>query len=253
MYFAGQGKIFLAPLDANGVPGAFRWIGNVPDFAPAFETSKVEHKESWSGQKLTDKNLPTENKASFSATLEDWSKANVALATKGTVGSIEAGNVVDELSPAGLAEGDVWALKNPKISALVITDSAGVPVNLVAGTDYTADLDFGTVTLGDMSGFTLPLKASYTKTALDVVTFFTEGVKEVALRFEGVNVADGNKKVLVELYRIATDPTQELPLITEEFGQFSIEGNCLIDATKGEDALFGKFGRMVYVDAPSAS
>jgi len=251
MYFNGQGKLSIAALDANGVPGAFRWLGNVPDFAPAFETSKVEHKESWSGQKLTDKNLPTENKASFSATLEDWSKENLAFATKGTIGSIEAGTVTDEMSPAELVSGDIWALKNPKISALTIVDSTGSPVTLDSD-NFEADLNFGTVTMKDMTGLTLPLKASYTKTAVDLVTFFTEGVREVALRFEGVNVADGNKRVLVELYRIATDPTQELPLITEAFGQFTVEGNCLIDATKGDDPLYGKFGRMVYVDTPSA-
>jgi hypothetical protein len=249
MYFSGQGKISIAALDAStGLPGAFRWLGNIPDFTPKFETSKTEHKESWSGQRLTDKALATENKASFSGTLEDWSKENLALVTKSALAAIEAGAVTNEVAPTGLVAGDVWALKNPGITSLVITDSTGSPLTLSLTTDYTADLDYGTVTIVDPSGFVQPFKAAYTKTALDVVPFFTEGTKEVALRFEGINTADENKKVLVELYRISIDPTEELPLITEEFGQFTVNGNCLIDATKGEDELFGKFGRMIYID-----
>ena len=31
MYFSGQGKVFVAPL-VNGLPGEFRWVGDVPDF-----------------------------------------------------------------------------------------------------------------------------------------------------------------------------------------------------------------------------
>ena len=82
---------------------------------------------------------------------------------------------------------------------------------------------------------------------MEVVPFFTQGVQEVALLFEGINTADSNKKVRAELYRVALDPTKELGLITENFGQFVIEGTTLIDETKGEDPLFGKFGRMVYL------
>lgn len=250
MYFSGQGKVLVAALIA-GVPGAFRWIGNVPDFAPKFETTKKEHKEAWSGQRLTDKNLPTENKSSFSATLEDWSKENLAMVTRGTSVKTTAGAVAGEASPAALAVGEIWALKNAKITTLVITDSTGSPVTVDAA-DYTADLDYGTVVMKDLTGYTLPLKAAYTKTVVEMVTFFTEGVTEVAVRFEGINTADGNKKVLCELYKVALDPTQELGLITEDFGKFVMGGNVLADATKSADPLMGQFGRMVYVDAPSA-
>jgi hypothetical protein len=65
-YFSGQGKVYVAPL-VNGLPGAFRWVGNVPDFKPTFETSKIEHKESYSGQRLLDKVITTENKSKITA------------------------------------------------------------------------------------------------------------------------------------------------------------------------------------------
>lgn len=248
MYFSGQGKLFVAALTANGLPGAFRWLGNVPDFAPKFETSKIEHKESYTGQRLTDANITTESKLSVSATIEDWSRENLAMVTRGEAITTTSGTVVDEASPAVLAVGDIWALKNQNVSVLSIKDSSAVPVTISAA-NYTLDPAFGTVVLkaAALTGATLPLKASYTKGITDVVAFFTKGINEVALRFEGVNTADGNKKVLVEIYRVALDPTQELGLITKELGQFKMAGNTLIDNTKADDPLFGKFGRMLYL------
>jgi len=247
MYMSGQGKVFVAPIE-DGVTGQFRWVGNVPDFSPKFDTSKLEHKESWSGQRLLDKSITTENKSTISATLEDWSPENLALAVRGTVGKTAAGNVTGELSPAELAEGDIWALKGVKVSSLVITDSSVGPATVNAS-KYTLDPDYGTVVFkaDGLDGLTLPLKAAYTTAAADVVAFFTKGVQEVAVRFEGINTADGNKKVLAEIYKVALDPTAELGLITEELGQFVLEGSCLADASRPDDVLFGKFGRLVYL------
>lgn len=247
MYFSGQGKLKIAALIA-GVPQAFRWVGNVPDFAPKFDTTKKEHKESYTGQRLLDKTLTTENKSSFSASLEDWSKENLALAVRGAVQESDTDPVVDEVAPSGLVAGSIWALKGQKVTALTVEDSTGSPLTLVLDTDYTLDADYGTIVILDPTGFVQPFKASYTPGAVDIVPFFTEGITEVALRFEGVNTADGNKKVLVELYKVALDPTKELGLITDDYGKFTLEGNCLIDPERPEDALFGQFGRMVYID-----
>lgn len=246
MYFSGQGKLKIAPIVAGIIAGGYRWVGNVPDFKPAFANTKLDHKESYTGQRLTDKTITTELKSTFSATLEDWSPDNMALATRGKVEKTTTGAVTGELSPAALAVGSTWLLKNSNITSLTITDSATTPAT-VNPSKYVVDLAYGTVEMLDVAGLTLPLKAAYTKGVVEVVPFFTQGVQEVALLFEGINTADSNKKVRAELYRVALDPTKELGLITENFGQFVIEGTTLIDETKGEDPLFGKFGRMVYL------
>lgn len=249
MYFSGQGKLSVAPIVA-GVPGVFRWVGNVPDFKPSFDTSKIEHKESSSGQRLLDKVITTENKATISAELEDWSKENLALAVRGQSNTVAAGIVSgagSDVSPATMVAGDIWALKHQKVSAVVITDSAGTPATLTVGDDYTVDANFGTITIVDTSGHTLPLKAAYSYAATNVVAFFTQPIQEVAVRFEGINTADSNAKVLVEIYRVALDPTKELGLISDELGKFTLEGNALVDTTKSNDLVFGRFGRMVYL------
>lgn len=246
MYFSGQGKLKIAPIVAGIIAGGYRWVGNVPDFKPAFATSKNEHKESYTGQRLPDKTLTTELKSTFTATLEDWSPENMALATRGKVEKTTAGAVTGETSPATLAVGESWLLENSNITALTITDSASAPVT-VDPDDYIVDLTYGTVSMLDMGTYVLPLKAAYTKGVVEVVPFFTQPIQEVALLFEGVNTADSNKKVRAELYRVALDPTKELGLITENFGQFVLEGTALIDSSKGDDPMFGKFGRMMYL------
>ncbi len=244
MYFSGQGKLKIAAIVAGVVASGYRWVGNVPDFKPAFAASKLEHKESYTGQRLPDKSITTELKSTFTATLEDWSPENMALATRGSVQKTTAGAVTGETSPSNLAAGDTWLLKNGNITALTITDAAAAPVD---PDDYDFDPAYGTVVLKNLGSHTLPLKAAYTKGVVEVVPFFTEAVKEVALLFEGINTADNNRKVRAELYRVALDPTKELGLITENFGQFVLEGTALIDQTKGEDPMFGKFGRVVYL------
>ena len=246
MYFSGQGKLKIAPIVAGIIAGGYRWVGNVPDFKPAFATSKNEHKESYTGQRLPDKTLTTELKSTFTATLEDWSPENLALATRGNAQKTTTGAVTGELSPATLKVGEDWLLTNGNISALTITDSATSPVT-VATDDYTVDLTYGTVNMLDMGTYVLPLKASYTTGVVEIVPFFTAPAKEVAVLFEGINTADANRKVRAELYRVELDPTKELGLITESFGQFMLEGTALIDNSKGNDPLFGKFGRMVYL------
>lgn len=245
-YFSGQGKVYGAPID-NGVVGAYRWWGNVTDFKPTFDTSKLEHKESYTGQRLTDKVITTENKAQISANLEDWSRENLALATRGSVNSVPSGTVKDEVSPAGLVEGSIWALAHQKVSSVVIKDSAATPV-IVDPKDYSLVTGFGSVTLGNISKYVLPLTASYSYAGTDSVAFFTSGIQEVALRFEGLNTAEKNKNVLVEIYRVALDPTKELGLISNDWGVLTLTGNALIDETKPDnDTVFGKFGRIVYL------
>lgn len=249
-YFSGQGRILVAKLE-NNVPGAFRFVGNVPSFSPSFETSKLEHKESYTGHRTTDKVITTENKANVSITLEDWNAKNLAIALRGSVGQIAAGTfaTLTAISDALATEGDELALGHQNVTNVVLEDSAGVPATLVEGTDYTIDEDFGSITLGDVSSFTLPINVvSYDFAALDSSPFFTEGSQEYAIRFEGVNTADNNAKVLVELYKVQFDPTQEIPLISDDLAQFVLEGNALLDPSKTADAVYGQFGRLTFLN-----
>ncbi|CAH0446249.1 hypothetical protein LMG9673_04774 [Ralstonia pseudosolanacearum] len=77
------------------------------------------------------------------------------------------------------------------------------------------------------------------------IGIFTQPLPERYLRLEGLNTAQGNAKVLVELYRVAFDPLKELSLISDDYNKFEIEGSLLADPTKPFDAVLGQFGRIV--------
>ena len=248
MYFSGQGKVFLAERDATtGQPGAFRFVGNVPELKISLATEYLEHKESVSGQRLLDFRMLREKKCNLSFVLEDFSVQNLEMGMYGTSSVLDAETVTDEAFPDDLVAGDFVRLAHPKISTLVIKDSAGTPATLVEDTDYRiASADFGTIEILDVAGFTQPFTASYSSAAGGKnVTLFSQPAKERWLRFEGLNTADENAPVLIELYRALMDPQKEFSPISDDLLKMDLEGAVMYDATKVSDAVLGQFGRIV--------
>lgn len=244
--FSFQGKVSLAKIDlATGAVGAYRPIGNVPEFTIEMDSDQVDHFESMSGARTKDAVLVRAKSMTLAGQIEEASTENLAWATNGRIKQITGGAKTGDTSPVGMVAGSVWALKGQKITSLVITDSDS-PANTVSPSDYALDADFGSVTMIDVAGYEQPLIAAYTDGNTTAVTFMTDDTQLYALRFEGINTVDG-KKVLVELYRTQKDPTGSIPLINEEFGQLSIAGEALADSTKTVDGNFGLFGRMLYL------
>jgi len=247
MYFSGQGKLFIAPRAADGSAGAFRYVGNVSDFKPQMATSTIEHKESTSGQRLTDLRLTTEKKATLDAVLDDFEKNNLGLALYSTPVTTAGSSVTGEALPT-LAVGDYARLKYPEVSAVVVKDSAGTPATLVLGTDYEiSSANHGTIKILGLASYTQPFTVDYTYGAHDNIAMFDTAPAERWLRFEGINTADGDAPVLVELYRVLLDPLAELALIGDDLGALNLSGSVLYDDKKVSDTYLGQFGRFVHI------
>ena len=60
------------------------------------------------------------------------------------------------------------------------------------------------------------------------------------MRFEGLNTAEENAPVLVEVFNFLTDPLKELSLISDSVQQFVLEGSVLADSTKTTGSKFFK-------------
>jgi len=246
-YFSGQGKAYIAEV-TNGIPGAFRFVGSVPELNIEFETDTLEHKEATSGQRLTDLRLLIEKNASVSMTLEEFDKENLALALFGDHSDLAGGSVTGESLAGGavtLAIGDFIRLAEPNVSALTVEDSLAAP--LVLNTDYRiSSAAHGTIEiLSDLAGFTGAFTADYTSGAAENVRMFSAGLTEKWLRFEGLNTVLANAPVLVEVYKTAFDPTEAMNLISDEVFQMVLSGSALADQTKEADATLGVFGRVV--------
>lgn len=100
-YFSGQGIVSIATRSGSpATPGTFRDVGNVPEFKVSLNTSVKEHKESRTGQRVSDGRLITEKKVTVSITLEELSKENLAMALLGTADSLPSADTVHLFSTA---------------------------------------------------------------------------------------------------------------------------------------------------------
>lgn len=246
-YFSGQGRVYLAARDANGNPLALRWVGNVPDLKVSLNVETIEHKESYSGQRLTDLQLIKSKDGEFSCTLEDLSVENLELSLFGTTSSTTSGAVSNEQLPTGITAGETRLLANPFVSSVTITDSSSTPKTLPAS-QYTVHANQGAITFNDITTggpYTQPFRVSYTRGASKRIAMFRAAQPEVWLRFDGVNTADANTPVILDLYRVAINPTKDLSLISDELQRFELSGRVLADVTKANDAALGQFGRMI--------
>ena len=244
-YASFQGRVYLGKRDVEGNPIEVRSPGNVAELKLSLKTDVLEHYESQTGQRTLDHRMVKQKSATVNLTIEEFTKENLALALYGNFVVGATGTVTDE--PVGGVNplvGDRYFLAHPKVSSLVVTDSAATPATLVSGTNYTAEVDFGALQFLEVTGFTAPFKASYAFGGSTDIGIFTQALPERFLRLEGLNTAQGNAKVLVELYRVAFDPLKEISFISDEYNKFEMEGSLLADASKPFDATLGQFGRI---------
>lgn len=246
-YFSGQGELLIAGRDATtGKPTGFRPLGNVSELKLTMAPTNLEHKESRSGNRSTDLRLQTELKVGFSFILENLNKENLALATRGTATAKAGAAVTGEALK--FYKGLVMGLKYAKVSAVTVKKGATslvAYVNDATPYDYKLNANMGSfefagtpTTAGLVDGDDLTV--DYTYAAQDVVEALTEGAKDYFLRFEGLNTADANEPVIVEVFRASADPLKELSLISDAVGQFNLEGSVYPDTTRGagESAYF---------------
>ena len=245
-YASFQGRVYLGKRDSMGNPIEVRSPGNVAELKLSLKTDVLEHYESQTGQRTLDHRMVKQKSATVNLTIEEFTKENLALALYGNFVTGAAGTVTGEpLGGVAPVIGDRYFLAHPKVSALVVTDSAATPATLALGTNYTAETDFGALQFLEVTGFTAPFKASYGFGVATEIGIFTQPLPERYLRLEGLNTAQGNAKVLVELYRVAFDPLKEISFISDEYNKFEMEGSLLADASKPFDAALGQFGRIV--------
>ena len=251
-YASFQGRVYLGKRDVEGNPIEVRSPGNVAELKLSLKTDVLEHYESQTGQRTLDHRMVKQKSATVNLTIEEFTKENLALALYGNYVVGTPGTVTNEpLAGASPLVGERYFLAHPKVASLVILDSSATPATLVEGVDYTVDKDFGAIQLLRLNdggtpavAYAAPLKASYAFGVTTDIGIFTQPLPERFLRLEGINTADGNARVLVELYRVAFDPLKEISFISNEYNKFEMEGSLLADSSKPFDATLGQFGRI---------
>lgn len=250
-FYYGQGRVSLAEIDATtGAVGLFQYVGDASVLTPKFSVDKIQHTESNSGQLGLAASFDGKRTGTIDITMHSINADNVAKFTRGTVVQTTAGTVTAEVLPNALVLDDIVYLRNPGASAIVITDSNATPATLVEGTDYfVEDANFGRIRIGNPASFTQPFKAAYSFTDRRTASFFKTGQKNYALKFEGLDLANGNAAVMVDFYKVAPSVLQQLDLITtgNDVASMQVSSDILIDSSKPATGDLGQFGSISYI------
>lgn len=165
----------------------------------------------------------------------------------GNVSAISGGSFTAATFPLGVAATNRLPIPGDRtnISSLVLTDSAGSPATLVAGSDYEVDLNAGIVKFINLGSYVQPFKAAGTEAPSDGVGLLTQRVVERAFRFSLINVADGDKRCILDLYRCHISPAATWNLLNDgtDVNTYEISFEVMKDATKDPLSTFGQFGR----------
>lgn len=246
-YFSGQGRVYIGARDGNGNPEGLSYVGNVPELKVSLSVETLEHQESTSGQRLTDLQLIKTKKGEFSCTLEELIPVNLGLALYGTTTEQTSGTVSDETLANPISVGNLYLLANQNVSSVVVKDSSATPQTIPAS-QYQLNAKHGSLIINDLTTggpYVEPLMVDYAYGAAQSTSMFTQPLPERWIRFEGLNTADSNREVVIDLYRVAINPAKELSVITDELLKFELSGQVLADTLKSASGDLGQFGRII--------
>lgn len=231
-YFAGQGKVFVAPrTKAGAISGGWTELGDTEKLEITTKQNYQDIYESCSGNRSIVAHYVTQTDWAFSVDAKSFSKENLARAFYGTSSAVSGSSVTGE-APVCYALNQIIPLKHPGVSSVVVQKGA---TTLVKDTDYTLDAANGTITMISATNLgTLPatLDVDYTYAAYDKVETNTTTSGEYAFRFEGINMTTG-KVVIAEIHRVALDLAGALSLISTAPATFTMGGMVLADSTAG--------------------
>lgn len=253
-YYFGQGKLWIAEILADGSLGPWVWLGDVSELSGQGSETPVQHRESFSGTNALVRDFSRELGMTWNATLHQLDVDNVGRFTRSKMSETTSGTVTGEALPNPVANGDIITLDHMNVSALVLTDSATpTPATLVRGTHYEYDVfgDLEILALPTTPAPTQPLLAAYSHGATKTAALLAGSRKNYALKYKGINLAENEAPILVELYKVSAGLLQQLALITSgnQLASSPVAFNTLLDTTKPANGNLGQFGRFVELAA----
>lgn len=222
--FIGKGVVYKDGID----------IGNVSKLTLGVEQDKITLPNYRTGGGGNYNSVDRITSVTVAMTLHDFSAENLAAALFGASSAVTSATVTDESisAPASLT-GDplveTAAVIDTAASVTVTSDPVGT--TYTDGTDYTVTAAGIKILASGSISASEPLLISYTKKAVDVVEGITTSGVEVALTFVGLNEAQSNAPVVVNIHRVKFSAASEVSLIGDEFGALELTGEALADTT----------------------
>lgn len=204
-------------------------IGNAPEIALAFSVNKQEMKDYENAGGAVADSISSIESATATITLSNLNPENIARVTAGTTTSVAAGAVSAEEHTVGAQGSFVKFDKIPDVSSVTVTGAAGTPT-YVEGTDYEIK-NGGIKILEGSIAAAAAIEVNYTALASRVVEALMEVGEEYEFYFDGLNEARSGKAVLATLHRVKVNPTQGLPLISDDYSTLQFTVDILRDDT----------------------
>ena len=230
--YLGSGDVYIDRLDNNNAPTGYRLEGSVKDFQIQVENEikeQVSKGRSTYGQVIATAVIPGKPTVSF--TLQKVSSTNMAMAVLGAAveGSQAEGSVASEAVTVSSLNVYV-AVSKAKISNVVVKDETDA-TTYEEGTDYRVDYELGMVMAISGGGIDAAdvIHCSFDHEAMSYsdITGNSDPNIKVKIRFGGKNFVDG--KILDAVcFQVALRPTSALQLLSDDFMEVALEGNCEI-------------------------
>lgn len=244
----GSGEVSFARfLTDTQTPGAFRYLGNTPEFNLTAEQETLDHMDADHGIKFRDDSITTSSNLEGSIVTDNINQENVALYFTGTTGIVTQASATGEITNIAAIQFGTYILGQTAakptgvrhIASVVVTDGLVTPVTYVAGVDYVVDAISGTVTFieggtieeGDPAKITYNVGAS-TRTQVISGNDTIEG----ALRFKSFNPKGPKTDYLMPYVRLTPD------------GDFALKGDDWLTIPFNLDVLRKGELAAVYAD-----
>ncbi|HBE9082738.1 hypothetical protein [Serratia fonticola] len=240
-YYYGQGKVYLARRDINGRHGSWRFIGDVSALNVNFAFAQKTSKSTRGGIVYETGNHFTDCSAVVTSVWHDFSVENLAILLGSTPITEPFSLNGSQTLAAGIVKGETYSLQHTTVFNVNIA-------GLKKGIDYHVDQQWGMIEFLDT-----PVNKSYVVTyeylQNQSLPFFTTSRAEFSLRYQGVNLAENNTPILVELYRLVFEPLATLELINSGDNVLGMETSAklLADMAMQSVSELSYFGRIQMV------
>jgi hypothetical protein len=241
--FVGQGKVYYGDRDpATGKPiGGLNFLGNCPSLKFSLKSETIKHKDSTSGQRLIDKVVTVGQEGEATVAIESFTRPNLEQAMYGTSIEIAAGTATDEVAVAKL--GRYVKLANMNLTALTSVKNQAGAITYVAGEDFEIDLEGGLLYFPESDTAIADgqiLEVTYQYGAQEEIGAFSDTAKERYYLFVGLNQAEDDAPVTVEIPRLRLDPLDNWEMIGDQFNKLELKGMVLPDKKQPRAARYIK-------------
>lgn len=225
--YIGVGKVHAR---AFGTTGKFRHVGNVSELVLKHKLDVQKQRDYTRAGGGTAIRVERIEAIDCSTTWLTYSAENWALAMSGTATDVVGGTATAEVAKG--YKGALVPLAFPPSAITTVTDSTAT-TTYDAGDDYV--LSGAGLYIPDGSSIidAADLKVTYTYAAHARLEGAMATGGEMQLLFEGLNEADSDKPVLMDLWRMSVPAAEEIALIGDKLGEMKFQGELLKDATKG--------------------